>query len=79
MLAWQIVNRGAGDMRMYYHSFDAARQRYAVGLATSRDGFNWDKQGPVFAGGDAADDHDARGVAACHVLYDGEVSRCGRC
>jgi hypothetical protein len=35
-------------MRMYYHSFDAARGKFVVGLATSADGFKWTKQGPIF-------------------------------
>ena len=69
------MNFGPGDMRMYYHSFDAARQRYVVGLATSRDGFNWDKQGPIFDGSGAEDAHDACGAMACHVLYNSEISR----
>lgn len=64
-------------MRMYYHSFDAAQQRYRVGLATSADGFSWKKQGPVFSGGSGeASAHDARGAASCHVVYDSEVGRC---
>ncbi len=71
----QIVNHGPNDMRMYYHSFDAARQRYVIGLAISRDGFVWDKQGPVFSGSDADGAHDARGATSCHVLYNSEISR----
>jgi hypothetical protein len=35
-------------MRMYYFSFDRSRRRFVIGLATSRDGFKWDKQGPIF-------------------------------
>ncbi len=72
----QIVNHGPNDMRMYYHSFDAARQHYVIGLATSRDGFVWDKQGPVFSGsGDADGAHDSRGATSCQVLYNSEISR----
>ncbi len=35
----QVVQAGPRDMRMYYHSFDQAKGRYVVGLATSPDGF----------------------------------------
>jgi hypothetical protein len=35
----QVVAAGPNDMRMYYHSFDARRQKYVVGLAVSPDGF----------------------------------------
>jgi len=44
----QVVAAGPRDMRMYYHSYDARKGRYVVGLATSADGFKWDKQGVVF-------------------------------
>ena len=72
----QVVNVGPGDMRMYYHSYDAAQLRYRVGLATSPDGFTWKKEGPVFSGSSGeASAHDARGAASCHVVYDSEVGR----
>lgn len=36
-------------MRMYYHSYDRSSQRFRVGLATSPDGFRWQKEGrPIF-------------------------------
>lgn len=44
----QVVAAGPKDLRMYYHSFDQRKQKYVVGLATSRDGFKWEKRGPVF-------------------------------
>jgi len=63
----QVVAAGPRDMRMYYHSFDASAGRFKVGLAVSRDGFNWTKQGPVFEGGPAGA-FDAAGAAACQVV-----------
>jgi hypothetical protein len=63
-----VLAAGPKDIRMWYHSYDAAAGRYRVGLATSRDGFAWQKQGPVFGGGSSEGDHDARGAAACHVV-----------
>ena len=44
----QVVAAGPRDMRMFYHSWDPRRRKYLVGLATSPDGFSWEKQGPVF-------------------------------
>lgn len=66
----QVVAAGPRDMRMYYHSFDRTAQRFRVGLATSRDGFKWDKQGPIFEGGSSPDDFDARGAASRCVVRD---------
>jgi hypothetical protein len=54
-------------MRMYYHSYDAAAGKFKVGMATSKDGFQWSKAGPVFEGGSAGD-FDAAGAAACQVV-----------
>lgn len=54
-------------MRMYYHSFDAAAGKFKIGMATSKDGFNWVKGGPVFEGGRPGD-FDAAGAAACQVV-----------
>ncbi|WIA38670.1 hypothetical protein OEZ86_001976 [Tetradesmus obliquus] len=66
----QVLAAGPRDMRMYYHSFDAAAGKFKVGLATSKDGFQWSKAGPVFEGGAAAGDFDAAGAAACQVVRD---------
>jgi hypothetical protein len=67
---------GPRDMRMYYHSFDAAAGRWTVGVATSADGFKWAKRGPVFAGGGDGAAFDARGAAARHVVRDFSSRRC---
>lgn len=69
-LALQVVAAGPRDMRMYYHSYDAAAARWTVGLATSEDGFRWARAGPVFAGGGDGAAFDARGAAARHVVRD---------
>lgn len=67
---------GPKDMRMFYHSFDAATQKWTVGSASSKDGFVWAKRGPIFAGSDAETDFDGRGAAACHVVRDFTSKRC---
>jgi hypothetical protein len=64
----QVVSAGPRDMRMYYHSFDVAAGKFKVGMATSKDGFNWKKEGVVFEGGSSQADFDAGGAAACHVV-----------
>jgi len=46
-----LISGPSGDMRMYYTSFDAARGRFAVGLATSKDGLKWDRRGDAGGGG----------------------------
>jgi hypothetical protein len=53
---------------MYYHSFDTAAGKFKVGMASSKDGFNWKKEGVVFEGGSSQADFDAGGAAACHVV-----------
>ena len=72
----QVVAVGPKDMRLFYHSFNAATQRWTVGTATSKDGFVWKKAGPIFAGSDAETDFDGRGAAACHVVRDFTTKRC---
>jgi len=75
MVGWpNVVNHHEQVYRMYYGTFDAPRQRYVVALATSPDGFKWDKLGQVFAGssGRTAEDEDAnafdaKGVCRVHV------------
>jgi hypothetical protein len=44
----QVVAVGPRSMHMYYHSYDQRKGKYVVGVATSRDGFKWEKQGPMF-------------------------------
>ena len=63
---------------MFYHSWDSRKGRYVVGLANSKDGFHWKKQGVVFdtvEAGASAGAHDALGATARHVV--GGVSRVG--
>ena len=66
----QVVAVSPSERRMYYHSFCAAAGKWTVGLATSRDGISWRKQGPVFSGGPDGSAFDGRGAAACHVVRD---------
>ncbi|CAI9096559.1 OLC1v1032738C1 [Oldenlandia corymbosa var. corymbosa] len=47
----QVVYHRAGDVRMYYHSFDVENGHFAVGMARSRDGIKWVKLGKIIGGG----------------------------
>lgn len=69
----QVLAAGPRDMRMYYHSFDVAAGKFKVGVASSRDGFQWQKDGVVFEGGSSPADFDAGGAAACHVVSEGRA------
>ncbi|WPT17716.1 hypothetical protein PSENEW3_00005718 [Picochlorum sp. SENEW3] len=69
----QVVAAGPRDMRMYYHSYDEKKKRYVVGVATSPDGFRWEKRGPVFDGapeGAPDDTFDSMGAASRCVVRD---------
>lgn len=46
-----VVFHGAGDLRMYYHSFDLEKGHFVVGIARSRDGIKWMKLGKILGGG----------------------------
>jgi hypothetical protein len=71
----QVVAAGPRDMRMYYHSFDPEKEKWIIGLATSDDGFRWNKRGPMFEGSVDSSDFDGRGAAACHVIKDSELKQ----
>jgi hypothetical protein len=63
--------RGRGEYRMYYHTFDSRSNKYCVALAVARDGLmNWKKQGVVWSGGGAGGGAtwDAMGATRRHVL-----------
>ncbi|KAI8471882.1 MAG: glycosyl hydrolase [Monoraphidium minutum] len=70
-----VIAAGPRDMRMFYHSWDARQGRFAVGLATSPDGFKWTKRGPVFDGSREPGAHDELGAAACQVVVDPDNRR----
>lgn len=72
----QVVAAGPSDMRMYYHSYDATAGKFKVGIAQSKDGFNWKKGRVIFEGGQPGD-FDSGGAAACQVVS--EVLGCNRC
>lgn len=63
----QVVYHGAGDMRMYYHSFDVEEGHSAVGIARSRDGIKWVKLGKIM-GGAGNGMFDELGVMNAHVV-----------
>ncbi|KAF5197943.1 Glycosyl hydrolase, five-bladed beta-propellor domain containing protein [Thalictrum thalictroides] len=62
-----VVFHSSGDLRMYYHSFDAKCGQFAVGLARSRDGIKWVKLGKIIGGGSASS-FDEFGVMNAHVI-----------
>jgi predicted GH43/DUF377 family glycosyl hydrolase len=66
----QVVAAGPRDLRMYYHSYDAGKKKFLVGVATSVDGFKWDKKGVVFEGGADSDAFDGMGAANKCVVRD---------
>lgn len=71
----QVVAAGPRDLRLFYHSWDAATHKWTVGVARSPDGLKWERWAPtpgargVFAGGGFP--HDAGGATARHVVRDG--------
>lgn len=72
----QVLALGPGKMRMYYHSFSPKKQKWVIGYATSHDGFNWKKEGPIFEGGEDSD-FDAKGAASHCVVQDVDSGRQG--
>ena len=50
--------------------FDVRIKKYVVGLATSADGFRWEKRGPIFEGRDQDRGFDSMGAAARCVVRD---------
>ncbi|XP_051145830.1 uncharacterized protein LOC127261601 [Andrographis paniculata] len=67
----QVIFHGAGDLRMYYHAYDAENGEFAIGLARSRDGMRWLKLGKVLgAGGKGA--FDERGAMNPRVVRNRE-------
>ncbi|KAK4753570.1 hypothetical protein SAY87_001674 [Trapa incisa] len=68
----QVVVHGSDDVRMYYHSFDRERGRYAVGLARSRDGIRWVKCGKIAVEGDGpTGSFDEAGIKSVSVVKNG--------
>ncbi|XP_010498999.1 PREDICTED: uncharacterized protein LOC104776603 [Camelina sativa] len=45
-----VVFHGDGDLRMYYHSFDAQTSEFCIGMARSRNGIKWLKLGKIIGG-----------------------------
>ncbi|CAN1152678.1 hypothetical protein LINPERPRIM_LOCUS29075 [Linum perenne] len=63
----QVVFHGSGDLRMYYHSFDAESKQLCIGMARSRDGIKWVKLGKILGGGKAGS-FDEVGVMNASVM-----------
>ncbi|KAL6596249.1 hypothetical protein ACP70R_047613 [Stipagrostis hirtigluma subsp. patula] len=74
MASPKVVMHAGGDLRMYYHSFDEMSQRYAIGVARSRDGIRWMKAGKVLDAGRAGS-FDECGVRHGHVVRDRAAAR----
>ncbi|XP_010532746.1 PREDICTED: uncharacterized protein LOC104808694 [Tarenaya hassleriana] len=53
-----VVFHGDGDLRMYYHSFDAKIGEFCIGIARSRDGIKWVKLGKIIGGRGRKDEKD---------------------
>ncbi|PKI75481.1 hypothetical protein CRG98_004151 [Punica granatum] len=64
----QVVMHSSDDLRMYYHSFDREKGRYAVGFARSRDGIRWVKCGKITMGGGLSSSFDELGVKNARVV-----------
>ncbi|GAB2280246.1 hypothetical protein Dimus_014889 [Dionaea muscipula] len=68
----QVVMHSSDDLRMYYHSYDVEKRRFAIGMARSRDGIRWVKLGKVMESGGGGGDQagyrfDDLGVMNAHV------------
>ena len=70
LAAPRVVFHAAGDLRMYYHSFDAQKQEFAIGVARSKDGINWVKLGKVLGSGPAGE-FDEGGVTCGRAVMTG--------
>ncbi|MED6180291.1 hypothetical protein PIB30_008787 [Stylosanthes scabra] len=58
----RVVCHGNSDFRMYYHSFDAEKGHFGIGLARSRDGIRWVKLGKIMGGSGKVGSFDEFGV-----------------
>ena len=69
---------GPPDLQMYYHGFDEGSGRFVICRAASKDGLQWDKQGPCFSGAPEGQDDafDALGATSHHVIRDAPSRRC---
>lgn len=63
----RVVYHGAGDVRMYYQSFDVEKGHFGIGIARSRDGIRWVKLGKIMGGGSKGT-FDELGVVNAHVV-----------
>ena len=69
--AWpRVITADDGSYLMYYHTLDPAKG-FLVGLASSPDGLNWEKRGPILGPGEPGS-FDERGISCRHVIkHDG--------
>jgi len=65
----QIIAVGSEFFRLYYHSIDPKTKKLTVGMATSRDGFKFEKTGQVFQGSGKEGAFDENGAGRRHVLF----------
>ena len=68
-VGWPFVLEDGKGYKMYYHTFDPKANKYVVGIAKSKDGIKWEKDGAVFMGGSPGC-FDEQGAARCFVTKD---------
>ncbi|XP_021747087.1 uncharacterized protein LOC110712926 [Chenopodium quinoa] len=71
-----VVFHSSGDLRMYYHSFDAREKKFGIGIARSRDGIKWVKLGKIKSiglGGSSEGCFDEMGVVNASVVRNNKV------
>ena len=67
----QVVKHSAEDWRMYYHGAGLEDKKFRIGLARSRDGLTWKREGVIVSpGADGA--FDEGGCSRRHVFPDGD-------
>jgi hypothetical protein len=63
----KVLKENDGTYKLYYHSIDLKTYIFSVGLATSEDGFRWEKAGKVLTGGEPGS-FDELGMSCRYIL-----------
>jgi len=71
-----VLRQADGSLRMYYEAV-SQEGRHSIGMAVSRDGYNWERSGeqPIFAANDDAAAWDGGGVGSPHLVFLPEQQR----
>lgn len=64
-----VVVHRSEDLRMYYHSYDAEKGQFGIGMARSRDGIRWVKLGKIMEGGSKGSFDELGMMNACVVRH----------